>query len=363
MNLPFSRPGQGPVGPHVPEALPLVAGQGRDSSVWWFAAGAFIAAVLLFTALEARRNGEALAEEKSAATSLAAPETIPELAVPDGPGELRRPEPAGAAWLQPGDARQPAPMTFAPPRVANPPRYQPAPDYGPSQWQPPPPMPAPAMPPYPAPPQEGPSQAQGTAATSGSKRIMAGRLDNLATTVIQGTLINAVLETALDSTRPGQARAVVTRDVYGFDGTRLLISRGTRLYGTYEADLAQGQKRAQIRWSRLLRPDGVSLALDSPAADPLGRSGVPGKVNNHTLQRIGNALLGTTANIGSALVSRNVGNSPVVVAVPGSAQTIAQPVVQNSSQIAPTLTVRQGTRITVFVQHDLDFSSVEDARR
>jgi type IV secretion system protein VirB10 len=191
---------------------------------------------------------------------------------------------------------------------------------------------------------------------------MAGRLENPATTVIQGTLVNAVLETALDSTRPGQTRAIVTRDVFGFDGTRLLIPRGTRLYGSYEADVAQGQKRAQIRWTRLLRPDGASVALDSPAADPLGRAGIEGRVNNHFFQRVGNALVGTTASIGSALVTRNIATSPVVVAVPDATPAIPQVAQSSPSQIAPTLTVRQGTRISVFVQHDLDFTSVEQAQ-
>jgi type IV secretion system protein VirB10 len=42
-------------------------------------------------------------------------------------------------------------------------------------------------------------------------------------TVAQGTLIPAVLETAIDSDLPGYARAVVSQDVRGFDGTRVLI--------------------------------------------------------------------------------------------------------------------------------------------
>lgn len=205
------------------------------------------------------------------------------------------------------------------------------------------------------------SSTGSSASSAKGARIMAGRLENPSTTVIQGTLINAVLETALDSSSPGQTRAVVTRDIHGFDGTRVLIPRGTRLYGEYEADVTQGQNRAQIRWSRLLRPDGVSVALDSSAADPLGRAGVRARVNNHFMQRLGNALLGTASAVSSTLVTRNIGNSPVVVTVPGSAHTATQSLVPNSTEITPTLTVRQGTRITVFVQHDLDFSSVDQA--
>jgi type IV secretion system protein VirB10 len=364
MNLPFSHPEKGGDPSSEYDVRPMVAIRRQDRSVWWFAGGALIAAVLLFSALEARRQGTEQAEDRAAAgTSFAAPEAVPDLVVPtlplqSSPGLISR-----DGWPQPGDQprRNATPGLQPQPRpVINQPTYRSQLTYSDNAYQVPP-SPYPNEPGGSAPAFEAPSPPATRAAT-GTNRVMAGRLENPSTTVIQGTLINAVLETALDSTRPGQTRAVVTRDVYGFDGKRLLIPRGTRLYGSYEADVAQGQKRAQIRWARLLRPDGVSVALDSPAADPLGRAGVAGKVNSHFLQRLGNALVGTTANIGSALVTRSIApTSPVVVAVPGATQSVSQSVTPTSTQIAPTLTVRQGTRITVFVQHDLDFTSVEEA--
>ncbi len=85
---------------------------------------------------------------------------------------------------------------------------------------------------------------------------------NRATTVPQGTLISAVLETAFDSTRTGFARALVQRDIRGFDGTQVLIPRGSRLIGEYATDNAPGQKRAMIAWSRLIRPDGITIEID-----------------------------------------------------------------------------------------------------
>jgi type IV secretion system protein VirB10 len=356
VNLPFSRsgPGRDESGSAF-DARPLVAGSRRDQSLWWFAGGVVVAAILLFSALEARRQGAAQAE-RQAPTDVAAPEVIPELVVPALPAE---PAPGLAGWQLPGEPSGRIRQAGGPQPIGRfePPRYQPQPAYnGGGYVGSPPPPPSPA---YSQPPIEAPPATAAGAAASGTQRIQAGRLESPASTVIQGTLINAVLETAVDSTAAGQTRAVVTRDVFGFDGTKLLIPRGTRLYGIYEANVAQGQKRAEIRWTRLLRPDGVSVALDSPAADPLGRAGVPANVNNHFLQRFGNALLGTTAGIGSALVTRNI-SSPVVVAVPGTTQAFPQVAQSTSTQITPTLTVRQGTRITVFVQHDLDFTSIED---
>jgi type IV secretion system protein VirB10 len=114
----------------------------------------------------------------------------------------------------------------------------------------------------------------GSSNLASGDRVRACILANRSTTVSQGTLMGAVLETALDSTSPGLARAIVSCDVYGFDGTRVLIPRGSRLIGEYSADTSPGQNRAIINWVRLFRPDGATIALDSPSTDTLGRGGV-----------------------------------------------------------------------------------------
>ncbi len=175
-------------------------------------------------------------------------------------------------------------------------------------------------------------------------------------TVPQGTVIPAVLETALDSNRPGFVRAIVSRDVRSFDGSRVLIPRGSRMFGEYKADLGQGQKRVFVQWQTLTRPDGVQIALDSPAADPLGRAGVGGKVNTHFWSRFGNALLQSTLDIGVGLATRSAGGDTVVLGLPGSTQTLIQP---QQESYKPTITVKHGTSVSVFVARDLDFSTVE----
>lgn len=184
----------------------------------------------------------------------------------------------------------------------------------------------------------------------------AGHFANPATTVPKGVVIQAVLESALDSTRAGFARAIISRDVFGFDGTHVLIPRGSRLIGDYKSDLATGQRRALIEWQRLMRPDGVIIDLQSPSADPLGRAGVGGKVNSHFIQRFAGAMLQSTLSVGSAVGVSKLAGSAAIVAVPLSQQ--ATPL-QVPDKIQPTLTVRQGTSISVFVARDLDFTSVE----
>jgi type IV secretion system protein VirB10 len=193
----------------------------------------------------------------------------------------------------------------------------------------------------------------------GAGRMRASALANRSTTVPQGYLIPAVLETGFDSTKPGFARAVVSRDVRGFDGKNILIPRGSRLIGEYRSDVAQGQKRAIIIWSRLIRPDGMTIAMDSPAVDTVGRGGIAASVNTHFFQRLGDALLQTTVQLGSAFASRAV-TGPVVV-LPGNAAAPVTQVVPSNSYV-PTLTVPPGKSISIFVAHDLDFSSAEAVR-
>lgn len=189
------------------------------------------------------------------------------------------------------------------------------------------------------------------AARVSSNEVAAARassLRNPKTTVPQGALIAAVLETAIDSDLPGFVRAVVSRDVLSFDGTRVLIPRGSRLVGQYRSEVALGQSRAFVVWTRLLLPDGISIQIASPGTDPLGRAGLNGKVNRHYLQRYGPGLLSTAI---TAALSNNSSNQLVI----GTAQTIPSAVTSGET-IKPTVTVKHGTAIQVFVARDLDFS-------
>ncbi len=189
---------------------------------------------------------------------------------------------------------------------------------------------------------------------SDTGRMRASALANRSMTVTQGTLIEAVLETGFDSTQRGFARAVVSRDVRSFDGTNVLIPRGSKLIGEYRSDVGQGQKRAVIVWTRLIRPDGMTISMDSPAVDTLGRGGVAASVNTHFWARLGDALLQSTVGLGSALAQRSVAG-PVLV-LSGNAGANSTGALAPATNYVPTLTVPAGKSISVFVAHDLDFS-------
>ena len=184
--------------------------------------------------------------------------------------------------------------------------------------------------------------------------VRAQRLANPGFTVIQGSLIPAVLETALNSDLPGYVRAIVSRDVRGFDGARVLIPRGSRLIGEYKSGLANGQARAHIVWTRLVRPDGVSIDLGSPGTDETGQTGIGGQVDRHVGLRYGPAAL---LSLVSGLASSLGGSSSSTVVVGSTASGAASQALQTDSQIPPTIRLSQGTPIQVFAARDLDFSA------
>ena len=199
------------------------------------------------------------------------------------------------------------------------------------------------------------------AARVGDEEVQAARASRLAhldRLIPQGAIIAAVLETALDSDLPGYARAIVNRDVLSFDGSAVLIPAGSRVIGQYNSGVAQGASRVFIVWQRLIRPDGVTIALGSPATDDLGRGGVAGRVNRHFLQRYGGAILLSVLtggiSAGSAALSR--GNT-VVVGTTNQATGLANEA-SNSLSIPPTIRTPQGANVRIFVARDLDFTAV-----
>jgi type IV secretion system protein VirB10 len=192
----------------------------------------------------------------------------------------------------------------------------------------------------------------GRAVTGEGSAVHATRLAEPASTVVQGTLIPAVLETAINTDIPGNVRAVVSQDVRSFDGSRVLIPRSSRLIGEYKAATQAGQRRAFLMWTRLIRPDGVSVALASPATDFTGQAGIGGQVNSHFFSRFGSAILMSVLGGASSLAT--AGASTVIVS--GAGQSAASAAIQSNGNRGPTIKVRQGEPIRVFTARDLVFN-------
>ncbi|MBS0481995.1 MAG: TrbI/VirB10 family protein [Proteobacteria bacterium] len=188
----------------------------------------------------------------------------------------------------------------------------------------------------------------------GVETASATRLADPANTVTQGTLIPAILETAIDSDLPGYVRAVVSQDVRSFDGARVLVPRSSRLIGQYKSGLSAGQTRAYVIWTRLIRPDGVSVALASPAVEYSGRSGLSGTVDGHFFKRFGSAsLLSVIGGLGALATGGAAG-----LLISSNSQSAAAVAAQRDAQIPPTVRVQPGQPVRVFTARDLSFSGV-----
>jgi type IV secretion system protein VirB10 len=187
-------------------------------------------------------------------------------------------------------------------------------------------------------------------------------MTNLDTTVTQGATIPAVLETAINSDLPGYTRAVVSRDVLGFDGKNVLIPRGSRVIGQYRNALSLGQARVFIIWTRVIRPDGVTVQIGSPSEDALGRAGLTGDVDSHFFARFGGAILLSVLNGGIAAIAGTPSTQISIGSPAAAAGAAASAAVPTGSDILPTISVNQGAAINIFVARDLDFSPVKPVK-
>lgn len=192
-------------------------------------------------------------------------------------------------------------------------------------------------------------------------RVTAGLLGNRSLILAQGAKIDCVGDTAFDSTEAGISTCTVTRNVYSDNGRVLLIERGSQINSEYRSNLSPGQTRVFVLSARIRTPHGVTVEIDSPAADALGRMGVGGYVNNHWGERIGAAmLLGMTQDAIGYLATRG-GNSNGSVVFENTQQQgndMATRVLDSTINIPPTLTQNQGAEFTIVVARDLDFGSV-----
>lgn len=180
---------------------------------------------------------------------------------------------------------------------------------------------------------------------------------NPSNTILQGTLIEAALETAINSDLPGHISAMVTSDVWSWDMTRVLIPRGSKLFGRYDSDVGVGQKRILVAWTRILTTDGQSVEIASYGTDRLGRSGLPAKVRTHFLQKFGSAALLSIIGAApehAAAQSDSEARSDVVRAMGDDLANATDEAIGDYLSIPPTLSADQGAVVMIRVDSDIE---------
>ena len=203
----------------------------------------------------------------------------------------------------------------------------------------------------------------------------ARKLGDTSRLITQGKILDAVLETPINTDIPGMIRAIVSRDIYAEAGRGILIPKGSRLVGTYNSFVIRGNKRVNVIWSRVIRPDGIDIMIRSPGADQLGTAGVGGEVDNKYLEIFASAFLVSAINIAVGYGTdqldpdqqqQTTNTDGSTTRTTSSTQeagmeavdifgTAGNKLVEGFLNLKPTITIDQGTRINVFVNRDLIF--------
>ena len=185
-------------------------------------------------------------------------------------------------------------------------------------------------------------------------------------TVQAGAVIPAIMISGIVSDLPGQVMAQVSTNVYDSPtGRHLLIPQGTRLVGTYDNQIAYGQRRVLMAWQRLLFPDGRTLDIQAmPGADSTGKSGFEDRVNTHFWRIFGSSVLLSGVVAGVSL-SQDTGDydSDRQRAPDALSEALGQnlgsamaEMLRKSINVSPTIEIRPGYRFNVMVTKDMVFS-------
>jgi len=184
--------------------------------------------------------------------------------------------------------------------------------------------------------------------------------------IFEGTTIDAVLANRLDGEFAGPVKVMVTNPVYSQDRQHVLIPEGTFILGDVQKVSSFGQKRLAVTFHRLLMPDGYSADLDQfHGLDQIGDTGLKDKVNNHYLQIFGTSIaLGIISGAAEATNNNagyNMSGSEAYRS--GIASSLSQSsanVLDKFINIPPTITIREGHRIKVYITQDMLLPAYEN---
>jgi type IV secretory pathway VirB10-like protein len=176
--------------------------------------------------------------------------------------------------------------------------------------------------------------------------------------LLEGTVIETVLLTRLNGTLAGPVTCLVTTPVYSEDRQHVLIPAGARVLGASAPVQTWGDSRLAVSFHRLLMPDGHTYSLDAfRGLDQVGEAGVTEDVNRHYLQVFGASLaigaLSGLAQFGttSGLSTTSFGGQYRQAAGASLASSTSR-VLDRYLNVLPTITIREGYRIKVYLTSD-----------
>jgi type IV secretion system protein VirB10 len=183
--------------------------------------------------------------------------------------------------------------------------------------------------------------------------------------LFEGTTIDTALVNRLDGEFAGPVKVMVTNPVYSQDRQHVLIPEGTFILGDAQKVSGFGQKRLAVAFHRMLMPDGYSVDLDQfRGLDQVGETGLKDKVNNHYLQIFGASIaLGVISGAAEATTNGGYSESGSDMYRQGMASSLAASganVLDRFINIPPTITIREGHRIKVYLTQDMLLPAYEN---
>ncbi len=184
--------------------------------------------------------------------------------------------------------------------------------------------------------------------------------------VFEGTTIDTVLANRLDGEFAGPVKVIVTNPVYSRDRQHILVPEGTFILGDVQKVSGVGQKRLAVTFHRLLMPDGYSVDLDQfHGLDQIGDTGLKDQVNNHYLQIFGTSIAlgiisGAAQSSNSNAGYNQSGSEAYKAGIASSLSQSSANVLDRFINIPPTITIREGHRIKVYITQDMLLPAYEN---
>jgi len=177
----------------------------------------------------------------------------------------------------------------------------------------------------------------------------------------RGTIIPTVLVTRLDGSGDAPVTCLVTSPVYAADRQRVLIPAGARVLGTAKAVQRLGDSRLAVGFDRLVMPTQQSYALtNSIGLNQRGDAQLHDQVDSHDWSMFGAAaavgLLAGLSQTLSATAGINDGAESTVIVNSGAdaTATAMSRTLDRFLNRPPTITIREGHRVHVYLMTDLD---------
>jgi type IV secretion system protein VirB10 len=185
--------------------------------------------------------------------------------------------------------------------------------------------------------------------------------------IVEGTVIDTVLTNRLDGSAAAPVNCLVTNAIYSHAGQVVLIPAGSRVLGETRPVQTMGDTRLAVAFNRLVLPDGRTYRLDQfLGLNDIGDAGLRDQVNQHYRSTFGaSAAVGLISGfaqwLGAAGFSRGGGDRTVIIAGnvgDATAQATAQSMNRFLNRL-PTVTVREGHRVKVYLTSDLELPAYE----